>query len=520
MVELHELERERLSVQHRLDSGRSNALRNQLGQFATPPTLAEQIIHFALKHIENETEIRFLDPAFGTGAFYSAFLRSVNGNHFSATGIEIDSYYGTPAKTLWEKTGLCLRLDDFTELTPPTAENEKYNLLICNPPYVRHHHIDPEKKMFMKSKLLSQGLPLSGLAGLYCYFLLLADAWVQNGGISVWLIPNEFMDVNYGKTLKEYLVSSVDIIRIHRFNPEDVQFNDALVSSTIVVFRKKKPDRESVASLSFGGTLHSPKLFRNIRQSVLCPGEKWSRLSQRTKKTSRDNFTLGDLFTIKRGLATGNNDYFILTEERIHELQLTRDFLVPILPSPRFLQESVIETDTKGNPRIDQKLFLIDCNYSLETLRREFPKLWQYLQNGIEKGVQNGYICAHRSPWYSQEQRPPALFVSAYIGRNANHKIHPFRFVLNRSKATVTNSWLAFYPTPLFKDVLQTKSGLEFEILKQLNSISPELLIGEGRVYGGGMYKLEPKEMSRIGVDSLLAQLHVEKSIRKQRLLF
>jgi len=54
----------------------------------------------------------------------------------------------------------------------------------------------------LKNKLRTKGLPVSGLAGLYCYFLLLADEWVQNQGISIWLIPNEFMDVNYGKTIK------------------------------------------------------------------------------------------------------------------------------------------------------------------------------------------------------------------------------------------------------------------------------------------------------------------------------
>ncbi|MCL2349161.1 MAG: hypothetical protein FWC50_12980, partial [Planctomycetaceae bacterium] len=61
---------------------------------------------------------------------------------------------------------------------------------------------------------------------------------------------------------------------------------------------------------------------------------------------------------------------------------------------------------------------------------------------------------------------------------------------------------------------------LDIEILHQLNSIPPELLVDEGRVYGGGMYKLEPKEMARIDADSLLAQLHIKKSFTKQELLF
>ena len=517
---IQERESERRMLQDQLDSGKTALQRNQLGQFATPPILAEEIVRFALEYTDNGTEVRFLDPAFGTGAFYSAFLHSVNGNRYSATGIEIDPYYGRPAEKIWRETGLHLQLDDFTKITPPIAEQEKFDFLICNPPYVRHHHLDADKKVALKKKLQARGFSISGLAGLYCYFLLLADEWLKNDGISVWLIPNEFMDVNYGKVVKEYLVSHVELIRVHRFEPEDVQFGDALVSSTIVIFRKKTPNAKAEVSFSFGGTLQNPKLLRKLSLSTLNPAEKWSRLVQQKGKSAKNHFTLGDLFTIKRGLVTGNNDYFILSQEQVREHGLTSDFLVPILPSPRFLTESIVEADAKGHPQIEKKLFLIDSNRTPEELRDKFPALWGYLRQGIEKGIPAGYICTHRTPWYSQEQRPAALFVSAYIGRNSERKTHPFRFILNRSQATVTNSWLALYPTALLKEILQRTPDLDVAILHQLNSIPSELLIGEGRVYGGGMYKLEPKEMARIDADALLKQLRIDKSIIKQGSLF
>src|SRR5207302_6159457 len=81
-------------------------------------------------------------------------------------------------------------------------------------------------------------IKISGLAGLYCYFLLLADAWLADGGFGIWLIPSEFMDVNYGQAVKRYLTEDVKLVHIHRFCPADVQFSDALVSSAVVVFEK------------------------------------------------------------------------------------------------------------------------------------------------------------------------------------------------------------------------------------------------------------------------------------------
>ena len=522
MEDILERENERRVLQERLDSCKSALQRNKLGQFATPASLADEIVQFALKYVDNISEVRFLDPAFGTGAFYSAFLRSKNGHRFSAVGIEIDPYYGNPAEKIWNKTGLRLQLNDFTELHPPVSENEKFDLLICNPPYVRHHHIDTDKKNGLKNKLRNKGFHVSGLAGLYCYFLLLADEWTKKLGISVWLIPNEFMDVNYGKTIKEYLLSRVELILIHRFDPEDVQFEDALVSSTIVVFKKKEPDKKTDVIFSFGGTLQNPKILHKIPLATLNPVEKWSRFSKWKQpiRSQSSNFILGDLFSIKRGLVTGGNEYFILSEEKIRELCLTYDFLIPILPSPRFLTESIVETNANGLPLVNKKLFLLDCNRTSEFLKSQYPALWRYLCQGIEKGIPDGYICAHRDPWYSQEQRPAALFISAYIGRNTYHKTHPFRFILNRSQATVTNSWLAFYPKPILKTILQQKPDLDVEILKQLNSLPSEFLINEGRVYGGGMYKLEPKEMAKINADSLLTKLSIKISTTKQKLLF
>jgi hypothetical protein len=222
------------------------------------------------------------------------------------------------------------------------------------------------------------------------------------------------------------------------------------------------------------------------------------------------------LFKIKRGIATGDNNFFILSEEQIHERHLSYDYFLPILPSPRYLKQAVIDADKKGLPKLHQKFFLFDCDQSIETLKKTHPAYWQYIQEGMAKGIQNGYICKHRNPWYSQEQRPPALFVSAYIGRQSANKENPFRFILNRSNATVTNSYLAFYPSILLLEMIHKNNGLDVQILDYLNSLCAESVIKEGRVYGGGMYKLEPSEMAKIGVDSLIEQLNLTKNFTKQ----
>ena len=66
---------------------------------------------------------------------------------------------------------------------------------------MRHHHLESDEKDRLKAQLArSLHMEISGLAGLYCYFLLLCHDWMEEQGLAIWLIPSEFMDVNYGVT--------------------------------------------------------------------------------------------------------------------------------------------------------------------------------------------------------------------------------------------------------------------------------------------------------------------------------
>ena len=76
------------------------------------------------------------------------------------------------------------------------------------------------------------------------------------------------MDVNYGQAVKRYLLDKVTLLHIHRFDPNDVQFADALVSSAVVWFRKSLPPKDHAVTFTFGGTLLDSKaLTQSFDQS-------------------------------------------------------------------------------------------------------------------------------------------------------------------------------------------------------------------------------------------------------------
>jgi methylase of polypeptide subunit release factors len=213
---IEEREKARLKLQERLDATLTEAERNRLGQFATPPKLASEIVSHAVSLLPPRSKIRFLEPGFGTGPFYSALLQQVPASRLeAATGYEVDPHYGTSAKELWEGTGLRLSIADFTKAEPPEAEAAKYNLVVCNPPYVRHHHLSQTQKRELQAAVArSLNFEMNGLSGLYTYFMVLSQAWMAKGGVGAWLIPSEFMDVNYGRRVKEFLVKADAVLRV------------------------------------------------------------------------------------------------------------------------------------------------------------------------------------------------------------------------------------------------------------------------------------------------------------------
>ena len=498
-------EARRVVLQEELDARKGQAERNRMGQFATPPGLAVDILRYARDRLGGTEGVRFIDPAIGTGAFYSALLTAFPRSAVAAAvGYEIDRHYGAPAAELWNGSGgLDLRLEDFTRADPPPPA-DKLDLLICNPPYVRHHHIpNPEKQRLKARARQAAGPELNGLAGLYCYFLLLCHPWMAEGALAGWLIPSEFMDVNYGAAVKRYLLDKVTLHHVHRFDPNEVQFGDALVSSAVVWLSNRKPPADHAVRFSYGGSLLRPCVERPVPAAVLRRSAKWTRYPVEENHAAATGPVLGDFFKIRRGIATGGNRFFILSAEEIERRGLPRELFRPILPSPRYLAADEVAADAHGNPLLERRLFLLDCRWRADLIKERQPRLWSYLEAGRAQGITEGHVCRHRTPWYAQERRAPAPFVCTYLGRNGTKRGRPFRFILNHSRATAANVYLMLYPTPPLAATLERDPVQARQVWKLLNGISPQTLLGEGRVYGGGLHKLEPRELANVPVPAI-----------------
>ena len=146
------------------------------------------------------------------------------------------------------------------------------------------------------------------------------------------------------------------------FDPKDAQFDDAVVSSAIVWFKKTKPPANHRVRFSFGGTQKNPAIVKWISNRVLAGAEKWTRFPKQGPQRKHQGYRLGDLFVIKRGIVTGANDFFIIDEAKARALKLPKRYLRPILPVSRYIATDEIKSDAGVPLLAGERLFLIDCH--------------------------------------------------------------------------------------------------------------------------------------------------------------
>ncbi len=495
------------------------AVRKRRGEFYTPPQVSSLMAHWTVQSADDVV----LDPAVGSGTFLlqsAARLKSFGASPADCAarlvGIDISStsclmalanlvaFTGGSPPRLIEGDFFSIRHDGIS-LSPRTLEY--VDAVVCNPPYSRHHELTSRRKEELARLIeVESGLRLSRLASLYVHFMIHAATFLRKGGRLAFLTPAEFMDVNYGQVLRTYLLDNFRIDAFVLFPREGTLFRDALTTSCVTFATKGAPGQDHL--VRFVRVLGSPGVdglqkaleaersvdigeisVRQVPQSALAHLEKWSPLFFVAENPqSSGGHRLREVATVRRGIATGANEFFTVSDQTIERWGLEPEFLLRIIPHARsVLYYDFTREDWNRLRAAGERVWMVSSRMPLNGLKD--TNLRQYLEWGESKGVSRRYIPSHREPWYSSESVRPQPILFTYMGRRRP------RFVLNESSAVSLNNLHGVTPSREFlEDPIRLKAFLAVAN-GQMTLEDPAI---HGRTYGGGLTKFEPREVENL----------------------
>lgn len=472
---------------------------------ATPPEVAHDIVAEALRVHGNGHEIHFGDPAIGRGRFFVEAKAQCGDELISAEGVEIDGRLADAADTLWRNSGLAVAREDFLSLgLQPTR-----TLIIANPPYLRSQDLSPVAAEEWRATITeSLGITPSARSDLYVYFLLRAHDWMADGATAAWLIPSEFKFTEYGEPLRRYLTGSVNLLRVHVYSPDSSMFDDARVSSTVLIFRKAAPRLDRDIRFSVGGSLSAPLNSTQVPLTELRQLTRWPLGVPNVcpVPSAEKTIALGQLFKTRRGIATGANEFFVLDADACERLEVPEKFLQPVLPRARYLDGPIIYARPDGSPVLSAPHWLLNVDVKLEAVAGEAPALYEYLAS-VWRAVGHRRIVSSRPLFAKQETRPHTPFLFGYMSRGTRS----LPFYLNRSNATYLNNYIGLYPR--FDLRAAEAMGIDdVQILAMLRELGHDQVLSGGRLYVDGLRKAEPRELQtftlpdRLGIASTLLE--------------
>ncbi len=465
------------------------ARRRMRGQFFTPAPIAKLMAEWVCAH----SPARVLDPAVGTGMLVraAAEMSRARGAPISFAAFDIDPLAAELART-HGPAQMDVRTADFLQ----SANKEKFDGVIANPPYVRHHDAAYASDV-MGALSKRTGINFSRLSNIYVPFIVKCFEALAEGGRAAVLVPAEWTNANFGAGLKTFLQKHDALRGVIYFSHAGMFFGDNLSTACILLMEKRARTEGSVrgwfvdggACLSSLADLDTDPAVtaRNFTGAALYGARKWNHLFARGAAAhSAGLVPLSELATTKRGLATGANAFFHLSRTAGAAAGLSEARLLPCVGKAADVEGlEFTAADFAALEARARRTRLVDLRGDLSETEAA------YIRSGEAAGFSARYLLQARKPWYAQEQREAAPIWAAVFGRTS------MRFVLNTAGVQSLTTFHGIYP----KD---TRTDFAKALCACLNSAFVQTQSeAERRVYGSGLMKFEPRDLLHIKVPDL-----------------
>jgi adenine-specific DNA-methyltransferase len=443
--------------------------RKEMGQFFTHSIVAS----FMVKWVLRSGIKRLYDPAFGLGAFLPP------DNNVSFTASEIDSKVLEYCREQAANQLVFVQQEDYLTTWGRTHSN-----VVCNPPYMRFQKFVNRDAVFQKfQKHLD--LPLSGYTNTASAFLLKSLSEMDGHGRLSYVMPLEFLNAGYGTLVKKKLLENQHLFGIISLECEKDIFPDATTSVGIILYDCSKKHSKvafySVKTLCELESFDSLSPSNEIDVSEIDPTAKWLPYFNASKIIINQEkmVPLDHYGRFSRGIATGANEFFVLSKSKAAALELPLEECQPCITRSSQISHPIIdEDDINSMLEADIPVLLFTANGSAS------EGALKYIKHGESAGYHERFLTKHRKPWYKTEKRFPSHLLLGVFSRGG------YKVILNRSKALNLTCYHGFQPNLLGIKYLHRL------FLYFLSKAGREIIGLCMRKYGDALDKFEPNDLN------------------------
>ncbi len=453
--------------------------KKETGSFYTP----ESLIKYMVSYIENRLNLySILEPSAGDGRFVK-HLERLNSN---ITLIELDMGKVEHLRNNYDKQ-YDIICDDFIHHS--LNSTQKYDLIIGNPPYISKKNI-PSSQYDDALKIVEHYKIERGvLQNLWVAFVLASIKMLSDNGTIFFVLPFEFLQVQYAEKLRAFLESRFNTIEIITF--EERIFDDIEQDICLLYLSNEPKEKPYIKYSTYISAENRIKTFESVIMRNK-PLKKWSNCILNDEETEKLS-ELAKLYPkvstfgeISPGIVTGANSFFILSEQSVKKLSVPEQHVLPILTKSAIIPSlfSFKMVDFKELCGEKNRTHMLNLsNLEINDFSEELKK---YITTGKMKKINAGYKCSHRKRWYDVPlvKSGDVCFFKRY------HKLP--RIIVNEAQIHTTD---ITYNVRFNSGYDPASFAFCF-----YNSLTLALCEYNGRFYGGGVGELVPTEFKNLTI--------------------